>query len=196
MFGDAEMCTVLYCVSRQNQSAMLYPLAIMRDEKTDHIKSIHLITSENHTRKVEIGDVDEGTVLEAHFVTSPEFGDSVDSLIEITNESINIYEKTKKGTSMQPVLTIKGLNIRSVREIHESFLYAICDEVQRPFSISKRGGAFHPQADFKATGSGFYVIDLSCLMKGKVEKYKISSAISGMCDIVNSSRFSDRFCYI
>lgn len=138
-FGSTEQCRVLFCASRKNESAMLYPLYKQRHEDTGYLKHIHLITSETHTRKVEIENHSD-QLLEAHFINSAEFGDSVDNLIEITTDRINIYKKEKHEMAMQPVMSIQGLNIRSVREIHESFLYTICDEISRPFSISKNGG--------------------------------------------------------
>ena len=44
--------------------------------------------------------------------------------------------------------------------------------------------------------SGFYAIDLAKLLEGKVEKYKVSKAIGGVCSFVDNSKFSDRFSFI
>ena len=50
--------------------------------------------------------------------------------------------------------------------------------------------------DHKYAGSGFYVYDLDQLFNGKVEKYRLASAIGGVSNLIDNSKFSDRFSFI
>ena len=46
------------------------------------------------------------------------------------------------------------------------------------------------------TASGFYVYDLTQLFGGKIEKYKLASAIGGVSNLIDNSLFTDRFSFI
>lgn len=48
----------------------------------------------------------------------------------------------------------------------------------------------------KYNTAGFYVYDISQLCAGKVERYKLASAIGGQSNFVASSSFSNRFSFI
>lgn len=50
--------------------------------------------------------------------------------------------------------------------------------------------------DLGFSGPGFYVYDIERLLNGKVEKYKIASAIGGVNFQIDKSTFSNRFSFI
>ena len=52
------------------------------------------------------------------------------------------------------------------------------------------------QKDLGSSGTGFYVYDIERLLNGKVEKYKIASAIGGVCYHIDKSTFAHRFSFI
>ena len=44
--------------------------------------------------------------------------------------------------------------------------------------------------------SGFFVIDIVQLIQGRLEKYKLSKAVGGICNHIDNSIFSDRLSFI
>lgn len=94
-------------------------------------------------------------------------------------------------------MTFEGLNIRSALDIHGSYMYTINDAVVAPIYYTDE------EADTPRTkmskgymGSGFYVYDINMLVKGKLEVYKMCSAIGGVSNFIDNSKFSDRFSFI
>ena len=45
-------------------------------------------------------------------------------------------------------------------------------------------------------GSGLYVYDIDKLFMGRVEKYRLASAIGGVASNFHNSRFSDRLSFV
>lgn len=46
------------------------------------------------------------------------------------------------------------------------------------------------------SAAGFYFIDINRLLKGKLERHKMSSAIGGASNFIDTSTFSDRFAFV
>ena len=60
--------------------------------------------------------------------------------------------------------------------------------------VTGEGEAIVPNHRFKA--AGFYVYDISQLMEGNVETYRLYSALAGASKLIDNSRFSDRFSFL
>ena len=82
--------------------------------------------------------------------------------------------------------------------MHQSYMYTISDQIDRPYETYAEEDDFEKQKpkDWQYTASGFYIYDIKKLFSGKVEKYKLANAIGGVCNIIDNSRFSDRFSFI
>ena len=95
---------------------------------------------------------------------------------------------------------MKGMNIRGCVEIHQRYLYSIDDGLKQPQTITTFDQDGDDQTQnhdrYALTPSGFYVYDLEQLFKGKIEKYKLASAIGGRCNIISQSRFGDKLSFI
>ena len=75
-------------------------------------------------------------------------------------------------------------------------MYTISDHIQKPYEVFDKEEEKQPQTNFKYSSSGLYVYDIAKLFQGKVEKYKLSKAIGGVCNHLDNSMFSDRFSFI
>ena len=96
-------------------------------------------------------------------------------------------------------LMFEGLNIRSCQDIHQGYLYTISDEVKLPYSVKYfENGELETEVKHEndLSNSGFFVYDLTQLFEGKVERYKLSSAIGGVNNLFDNSKFSERFSFI
>ena len=52
------------------------------------------------------------------------------------------------------------------------------------------------QASISGSQSGLYVYNQVELFKGKIEKYKLVSTVGGQCNLIQKSRFGNRFSFI
>ena len=96
-------------------------------------------------------------------------------------------------------LLFEGLNIRSCQDIHQGYLYTISDNIKMPYSIKnfENGEQVNEEKyENDESPSGFFVYDLTQLFEGKVEKYKLASAIGGVNNLFDNSKFSERFSFI
>ena len=49
---------------------------------------------------------------------------------------------------------------------------------------------------FKYDPPGLYVLDTQRLLEGKLEKYRLGTAIGGVCNMINVDRIGNRLSYI
>ena len=99
---------------------------------------------------------------------------------------------------MQIRMIYEGLNIRGcVDTNNQEYLYTIQDTLTKPPSLTGKDSEYPSMGKMSGEGSGgFYVYDLQRLCEGKIERYKLEPAIGGQCNLINSSRFGDRFAFI
>ena len=99
---------------------------------------------------------------------------------------------------MKKRMMYSGLNIcSSQRSNHNEYLYTIQNRVNEPPTLTLQGKDT-PTDDKIPTksSSGFFVYDLQRLCDGKIDQYKLASAIGGQCNLINKSRFGDRFSFL
>ena len=67
----------------------------------------------------------------------------------------------------------------------------------KPYSVYKtaKKKLIMPQ-NWRISGCGFYVCDLTRLVEGKIDRYKLMQAVGGQANIIDNSRFSDRMSFI
>ena len=136
---------------------------------------------------------DDDPPLHSFYVTAPEFGDQVDSYVQISRKQIKVFDRL-----LQEKWTYAGLNIRQVHDIHQAYLYTVSDRIETGFHVTEEGTGDDPVKK-KVSGyssSGLYVFDIAKLLEGTISKYKISAAIAGVCSALDNSKFSDRFSYV
>ena len=154
-----------------------------------------LVTTEGNYRELDYEEMENDTTpFHSFYITSEEFGENKDSYAEISDKQIMIYDK-----DMNMKLLYEGLNIRSCLDIHQGYLYTISDSIAAPYTIKTYKDGEEVSKDTypndKST-SGFYVYDTTQLFDGKVEKYKLASAIGGVSNLIDNSKFSERFSFI
>ena len=87
--------------------------------------------------------------------------------------------------------------MRGCIPIHEAYLYTISDKISNGYtSIDTRESSKVVQSDASYAGAGLYVIDLTRLIDGKIDKYKLLSTVGGHSNIIENSKFSNRFTLI
>lgn len=137
---------------------------------------------------------DDDPPLHSFYVTAGEFGANVDSYVQISCKQIKVFDRL-----LQEKWTYAGLNIRQVHDIHQAYLYTISDRIDTCYYVTQEETDDNIPKKTKVPGysqSGLYVFDIAKLLKGSISKYKISTAIGGVCSSLDNSKFSDRFSYI
>ena len=79
-----------------------------------------------------------------------------------------------------------------------SYLYTLSDNILQPAYITDVDSEDGKQR-IKSQGfdsPGLFVYDLTRFAQGKVDKYKMSPAIGGVCNFIDVSKFSDRLSFI
>lgn len=81
--------------------------------------------------------------------------------------------------------------------MHQSYLYTISGYTSQDCTVINKADDDNeiPQNQ-KYNTSGFYVYDLNSLIIGKVEKYKLASAIGGQSSFVEWSSNTNRLAFI
>ena len=72
-------------------------------------------------------------------MTSGEFGEQVDSYIQISFKQIKVYDR-----ALNEKWTYAGLNIRHVFDIHQAYLYTISDSIGSGFYVTDEEGEDGP----------------------------------------------------
>ena len=82
--------------------------------------------------------------------------------------------------------------------IHDRYLYVLADPVPEAPKVINVGTSEEPAVvpNHRFKSPGLYVYDASQLMEGKIESYKLSSAVVGASTLLDNSRFSDRFSFL
>ena len=156
---------------------------------------MRLVTTQGSYRELDYEELDnDSTPFHQFYITSEEFKENMDSYAEISDKQIMIYDK-----HLNMKLLYEGLNIRSCQDIHQGYLYTISDDIKLPYSIKNFENGEQVSEDKienDESSSGFFVYDLTQLFEGKVEKYKLASAIGGVSNLFDNSKFSERFSFI
>ena len=116
----------------------------------------------------------------------------------VMENTIKVYSR-KRAKKYKIHYQIEGLSIRQVIDIDQQYLYTISDNIDGGVYITDYEGdddSRDKQKDMGYSGPGFYIYDIERLLNGKVEKYKISSAIGGVNFHIDKSSFSNRFSFI
>ena len=194
-FARKEFCTAIVITSPTNNKSFMFPYIKERDEETKVIKQMRLVCTQGSYRELDYEELDnDSTPFHQFYITSEEFGDNIDSYAEISDKQIMIYDK-----HLNMKLLFEGLNIRSCQDIHQGYLYTISDNIKMPYSIKnfENGEQVNEEKyENDESPSGFFVYDLTQLFEGKVEKYKLASAIGGVNNLFDNSKFSERFSFI
>ena len=119
------------------------------------------------------------------FPTPGEFGSRcMDNFAQVTQQNFTVYDG-----SFEQKIVISGLNIRGAQSLH-GYLYTIADDIIEKYTVydkeAGRGTVHKTQSS-----SGFYVSDVTRLFDGSVEKYRLISAIGGVCSMIDNSKFSN-----
>ena len=127
------------------------------------------------------------------FFHSEYFAENVNSFCTVSAESVQIFDQKFD----KPRLTLKNLNIRGGVDIDQSYLYTISDATAAKIQVinHEKDNEEIPQTQ-RCNSAGFYVYDLSLLSQGRVERYKLASAIGGQSNFVGNNRLSSRFSFI
>ena len=81
----------------------------------------------------------------------------------------------------------------------QQYLYTINDTIDGGVYITDADDdddTRHKQKDMGYSTPGFYVYDIERLLNGKVEKYKITSALGGVNHHISKGSFSNRFSFL
>ena len=91
-----------------------------------------------------------------------------------------------------------GINTRNCRYLHRSYLYTISDSEARPYEITDFTTDDGPEKEskFRYKPSGLYVIDTQRLFEGKLERYKLVTAIGGVCNHIDINKYSNRLSFV
>ena len=93
----------------------------------------------------------------------------------------------------------EGLNIRNSQNVQQGYIYTISDHIDKNFRVTDGDGEDLENEQIQAQsfhGSGLYIYDMTRLLDGIVEKYKLVSAVGGLSNIIDNSKFSDRFSFV
>ncbi len=136
---------------------------------------------------------DDDPPIHSFYVTSSEFGEQVDSYIQISYKQIKVYDR-----NLNEKWTYAGLNIRHVFDIHQAYLYTISDSIASGYYITDEEAEDGPVKTKSGAyaNSGFYVFDIAKLLTGQISKYKLGGSMGGVCSSLDNSKFSDRFSYV
>ena len=103
-------------------------------EKRDLTKQKELLNEVETPRCTTMEEMFDEDVLNpflwAYMITSDKLGvEHADSYIQVTENDLRVYAKDGP-LNMKLKLVFKGLGIRSVYDMHEQYMYTICDDVQ------------------------------------------------------------------
>ena len=131
-FAEKEYVNVVLCTSDQNNASKMFTIVKEREKDTKYITDMRLILTDNNVLDLEVDQADDDTApIHSFFLTSDEYGDNVDSYVQISNKMIKVYDK-----SMQMKWTFDNLNIRACHDVHQGYLYVIGDQSVRPYTIT------------------------------------------------------------
>jgi hypothetical protein len=121
-----------------------------------------------------------------------EFGERINNFSKVTTAGITIYDHEKNER-----LRFLGTNIKNCMYVHDSYLYCLADPVPTsPTIVDVTGEAPPLVPNHKYRAAGFYVYDMSQMMEGKLESYRLYPSIVGVNTLLDNSRFSDRFSFL
>lgn len=157
---------------------------------------MQLVQNDDNTKSIKERHewFDSSKLLEAFYITSGEFGKYQDNYVQVKENSVKVYDQ-----KMNLRIVYEGLNIRGCRMVHQGYLYCMSNNITKPPMITifdGGSGVPEPYEQHEFTSSGLYVYDLFRLIEGKLEKYKLSSCISGKSSLVNKSNFGNRFSFL
>ena len=158
------------------------------------ITKMKLITDERYSKTVDFDQCDhDSPIFYSFYSTSNEYADNIDNFAQVSKHNCKIYD-----SAMQSRIEFTGLNIRSCIDMHQSYLYTISDSRTQPYSVTDltKENGHEIQKMFRYSPPGFYVLDTQRLFEGKLEQYRLTSAVGGVCNLINADKFSNRLSFI
>lgn len=179
--------------SDQNNASQLFALTKVRNKESNFIEGMRLITSNiKDIERLEHETQDDDPPLHSFFITQSEYGDKVDSYVQVSGKMLKIFDR-----DLTQRMSFSGLNIRNCMDVHQSYLYTINDSIITPFkTINHEDDTVTKDPKHRYKPAGFYAYDLAKLLQGKIEMYRLATAIGGVSNYIDNSKFSDRFSFI
>ena len=93
-FKDSPYRKVIVCTSETTDKSTMFMIDKEREGEDKIIKRMFLTKEDNNTNELEVDKLEEdGPPLHSFFITADEYGENMDSFIEVSKNRLTLYDQ-------------------------------------------------------------------------------------------------------